>query len=223
MKDIEEKADAFLLTKIDGELYFVAPGPSLSKTAVPIRMDVADRAVIFDFPVTHLPPGRYLALVVLTRPGGDPGCVHDWLEPSEGVWPKLFHVKVDLFRDRDGDGWLDDDHDHDGWSDGDLIAGDPILGQRLYALYCTSCHGAEPDEAAKRGALDPGKIKAAIGQDVGGMGRLKWRLSDQDLADIAAWIASFKPKCSAELQASIRPSRQRIASFKHKFSGEIQR
>ena len=63
-------------------------------------------------------------------------------------------------------------------------------GHALYQQYCQVCHGAQPAGGPERAANDPALIRNAIRSNVPDMRSLSF-LTDQNLADIAAWIASL--------------------------------
>jgi cytochrome c553 len=63
-------------------------------------------------------------------------------------------------------------------------------GHALYQQYCQVCHGAQPAGGPERAANDPALIRNAIRSNVPDMRSLSF-LTDQNLTDIAAWIASL--------------------------------
>lgn len=63
-------------------------------------------------------------------------------------------------------------------------------GKTLYASNCGGCHGAVPSRMnVLAGANNAAAIQSAINGNVGGMGTFS-RLTSQDLADIAAYLAT---------------------------------
>jgi mono/diheme cytochrome c family protein len=63
-------------------------------------------------------------------------------------------------------------------------------GQTLFQQYCQPCHGNPPAGGAAGAGNNPGMIRTAINGKVPDMRQLSF-LSNANLADIAAWIASL--------------------------------
>jgi cytochrome c553 len=63
-------------------------------------------------------------------------------------------------------------------------------GHALYQQYCQVCHGATPAGGPERAGNNPALIRNAINGRVPDMRSLGF-LTDANLADIAAWIASL--------------------------------
>jgi cytochrome c553 len=63
-------------------------------------------------------------------------------------------------------------------------------GQSLFQQFCQPCHGNPPVGGAAGAGNNPGLIRDAINGKVPDMRDLRF-LTDQNLADIAAWIASL--------------------------------
>jgi cytochrome c553 len=70
------------------------------------------------------------------------------------------------------------------------LAQNAANGQLLYQQFCEVCHGQTPMAGPDRAANDPGLIRAAIDGKVPDM-RVMSFLTNSNLADIAAWIASL--------------------------------
>ena len=73
---------------------------------------------------------------------------------------------------------------------GAALAQNVANGLGLYQQYCQACHGMPPVGGPDRAANNPGMIRNAIANKVPDMRSLGF-LSDANLADIAAWIASL--------------------------------
>ena len=71
---------------------------------------------------------------------------------------------------------------------GPALAQNATNGQALYRAYCIACHSIPPAGGPDRAANDPARIRAAASGGVPEM-RIVNFLSDNQLADIAAWIA----------------------------------
>lgn len=63
-------------------------------------------------------------------------------------------------------------------------------GRNLFQQYCQTCHGNPPAGGAAGAGNNPGLIRNAINGKVPDMRSLSF-LTDRNLADIAAWIASL--------------------------------
>jgi mono/diheme cytochrome c family protein len=91
-----------------------------------------------------------------------------------------------------------------------LVSGDPTRGAEVYATYCSSCHGPGGMGGRRAGAISNGSYLALVSdQDlrtiiiVGRpeLGAPDWRtdvpgkpMSAEDVSDVAAWLASLRPK-----------------------------
>ena len=73
---------------------------------------------------------------------------------------------------------------------GATLAQNAANGQLLYQQFCEVCHGRTPMAGPDRAANDPGLIREAIDRKVPDMRSLSF-LTNANLADIAAWIASL--------------------------------
>jgi len=85
-------------------------------------------------------------------------------------------------------------------------AGDPRRGREAYATYCASCHGARGEGGARGSAITNDSFLALVSDQglrtviIAGrpdLGAPDWRgnlpgrpMSDQDVTDIVAWLAS---------------------------------
>jgi len=65
-------------------------------------------------------------------------------------------------------------------------------GQSLYQATCNSCHGTPPAGGPELAANNPSLIKSAINSIVPAMSFLRGVYSDAQLADIAAYVATFQ-------------------------------
>jgi cytochrome c553 len=74
---------------------------------------------------------------------------------------------------------------------GASLAQNVANGEALYRNFCQVCHGSTPAGGPDRAAGNPALIRAAINGKVPAMGIFIGVLSDAQLADIAAWIASL--------------------------------
>ena len=63
-------------------------------------------------------------------------------------------------------------------------------GQELYQSTCLSCHGMPPAGGPERAGNNPQLIRDAINGRVAAMAFLRQVLTDQDIRDIAAWLAN---------------------------------
>jgi cytochrome c553 len=70
------------------------------------------------------------------------------------------------------------------------LAQDVANGRTLFQQYCQPCHGNPPAGGAAGAGNNPGMIRNAINGKVPDMRQLSF-LSNANLADIAAWIASL--------------------------------
>jgi cytochrome c553 len=70
------------------------------------------------------------------------------------------------------------------------LAQDVANGRILFQQYCQPCHGNPPAGGAAGAGNNPGMIRNAINGKVPDMRQLSF-LSNANLADIAAWIASL--------------------------------
>jgi mono/diheme cytochrome c family protein len=93
-------------------------------------------------------------------------------------------------------------------------AGDSSRGANVYASYCSSCHGPGGKGGPKASSIVDGSYLALVSDQylrtvviVGRteLGAPDWRgnvpgnpLSSQDVSDVVAWLASQRPKFSAE-------------------------
>ena len=75
-----------------------------------------------------------------------------------------------------------------GWGSAPALAQDAANGETLYRAYCQACHGVVPANGPDRAANDPARIRAAASGGVPEM-RIVNFLSDNQLRDIAAWVA----------------------------------
>lgn len=73
---------------------------------------------------------------------------------------------------------------------GESLAQNVANGGSLFQQFCQSCHGNPPAGGASRAGNNPGMIRTAINGKVPDMRSLSF-LTDANLADIAAWIASL--------------------------------
>jgi len=89
-------------------------------------------------------------------------------------------------------------------------SGDSARGSEVYAMYCSSCHGADGQGGQKASSIVDGSFLALISdQDlrtivIAGrpeLGAPDWRsdfpgkpMSSQDISDVVAWLASQRPK-----------------------------
>ena len=64
-----------------------------------------------------------------------------------------------------------------------------LAGKALYATYCATCHGANPDVKARAGASNATKISNAIMTNKGGMLALS-TLTAAEISAIATWLAN---------------------------------
>jgi hypothetical protein len=72
----------------------------------------------------------------------------------------------------------------------DAFAQDVARGQMIFSQNCQVCHGMPPMGGPDRAGNNPALIRNAINGRVPAMSGLRF-LTDADLADIAAWIASL--------------------------------
>lgn len=72
------------------------------------------------------------------------------------------------------------------------VANSAVNGKALYASNsCSACHGAPPStQKVLNGANKPNTILSAINGNTGGMGMYSGKLTTQQLADIAAYLAT---------------------------------
>jgi cytochrome c oxidase cbb3-type subunit 3 len=89
-------------------------------------------------------------------------------------------------------------------------AGDASHGQQAYATYCASCHGAGAQHRPKAGSVIDGSYLALVSDQAlrtliitgrPDLGAPDWRsnlpghpMTDQDVTDVVAWIASQRSK-----------------------------
>ncbi|MBW4027259.1 c-type cytochrome [Acidipila rosea] len=87
---------------------------------------------------------------------------------------------------------------------------DAANGQKVYATYCASCHGADSAHAGKAGSILDGSFLALVnGQTLRtiilagrpDLGQPDWRndvpghpMTDQEITDVVAWLESQQPK-----------------------------
>lgn len=102
-------------------------------------------------------------------------------------------------------------------------AGDPANGQQVYGAYCASCHGASSQPGGKAGSiLDPAflalvsdqALRTAVIAGRPDLGQPDWRgdlagqaLTDQQVSDVVAWLASRRhpaPAGAASAQSASR-------------------
>ena len=87
--------------------------------------------------------------------------------------------------------------------------GDAQRGAAAYATYCASCHGADGKGGAKGGSVVDGSYLALVSDQAlrsvvlfgrTDLGMPDWRgdggrpMSDQDVADVVAWMVAQRPK-----------------------------
>jgi cytochrome c553 len=78
------------------------------------------------------------------------------------------------------------------------LAQDATVGKSLYKTYCQACHTVDPSTSVEpfNGIMDaagnPAAIVAAASADPSQMGWILTELDSTDLADIAAYLATFK-------------------------------
>lgn len=105
--------------------------------------------------------------------------------------------------------------------------GNTSRGSEVYAMYCSSCHGAQGRGGQKAGSIVEGSFLALLNDQelrtiviVGRpeMGAPDWRgnipgkpMSAQDVSDVVGWLASQRPKTpgqpypnTAELRGEVR-------------------
>ena len=87
----------------------------------------------------------------------------------------------------------------DGGSTGDFPTGDATNGEALYGVHCEVCHGAD----AKSGSAGENLVEAATeeeaewfdvvsnGKDNGAMPAFADELTEQEMADILAYVAGL--------------------------------
>jgi cytochrome c oxidase cbb3-type subunit 3 len=89
-------------------------------------------------------------------------------------------------------------------------SGDSARGSEVYAMYCSSCHGAEGRGGQKASPIVDGSFLALVNDQelrvfvIAGrpeLGAPDWRsdipgkpMSPQDISDVVAWLASQRPK-----------------------------
>ena len=93
-----------------------------------------------------------------------------------------------------------------GYPETDL--GDPRRGAEVYRVYCSSCHGMDGHGASASSILDPDYLSLVSNQNlrtnviVGrpALGAPDWRsdvpgtpMSEQEISDVVAWLASQRP------------------------------
>lgn len=80
----------------------------------------------------------------------------------------------------------------------DIPEGDAVAGEGLYTTHCASCHGGD----AKSGSAGENLVEevgeedeffnvVVAGKDNGAMPAFGDELSDQEIADIMAWVATL--------------------------------
>jgi cytochrome c oxidase cbb3-type subunit 3 len=89
-------------------------------------------------------------------------------------------------------------------------SGDSTRGSEVYATYCSSCHGVSGRGGQKAGSIVEGSFHALVNDQelrtivIAGrpeLGAPDWRsdvpgrpMSEQDISDVVAWLASQRPK-----------------------------
>jgi cytochrome c oxidase cbb3-type subunit 3 len=97
--------------------------------------------------------------------------------------------------------------------------GNPSRGSEVYAVYCSSCHGAGGRGGDKAGSIVDGSFLALLSDQelrtiviVGRpeLGAPDWRsnvpgkpMSAQDVSDVVAWLASQRPKFPGQPYPSV--------------------
>ena len=81
------------------------------------------------------------------------------------------------------------------------LAQNATNGEALYRAYCIACHSNPPAGGPDRAANDPARIRAAASGGVPEMTIVNF-LSNNQLADIAAWIAQALGIAPPQLQAN---------------------
>ena len=90
------------------------------------------------------------------------------------------------------------------------VPGDSARGSEVYAMYCSSCHGAAGRGGQKASSIVDGSFLALVSDQelrtivIAGrpeMGAPDWRsdglgkpMSSQDVSDVVAWLVSQRPK-----------------------------
>ena len=93
--------------------------------------------------------------------------------------------------------------------------GNVVAGQKVYRAYCASCHGDDGAGDPKGGSvIDPAYLRLVSDQYLrsvvvagrAGLGMPNWSqhdsgkiMSDQDIADVVAWLVSHRPKPNAQI------------------------
>ena len=75
-----------------------------------------------------------------------------------------------------------------------VAAGDPAQGKEVFGSNCAACHGGEggggtgPRLAGEQELTDPGAVVDQIREGGGGMPPFGDKLSEQELADVSAFV-----------------------------------
>ena len=107
-------------------------------------------------------------------------------------------------------------------------AGDPRRGAAAFGTYCASCHGARGEGGPKGSAITNGSFLALISDQglrtivIAGradLGAPDWRaylpgrpMSDQEVGDVVAWLASQRVESPGQPYAALSDAASRSAS-----------